>query len=412
VLRGELRRLFAWLKEKGVTAIITGERGEGQLTRFGIEEYVSDCVILLDNRVLDQITTRRIRIVKYRGSSHGTNEYPFLIDDAGISVMPITSAGLEHKTSSDIVPTGVADLDRMFATGGFFRGSSVLISGLAGTGKSTFSASFADSMCSRGERCLYFAFEESPAQIIRNMRSAGIDLARHVESGLLKFEAARPSLFGLEMHLARMNRDIETFDPSGVIVDPISAFRGVQSEIHATLLRLADVCKARGITGIFTSLSLATDHVTESDRGVSSLMDSWISLNDVESSGERNRVLYVLKSRGMKHSNQLREYMLSDSGIRLIEPYVGSDGVLTGAARLAQEARERDEHLQRGQTNERRRRELERRRASVERQIAELRASLQADEGEADLLLDQEEQRESIFSADRDAMAVKRGVQP
>jgi circadian clock protein KaiC len=300
----------------------------------------------------------------------------------------------------------------MFATGGFFRGSSVLISGLAGTGKSTFSASFADSMCSRGERCLYFAFEESPAQIIRNMRSAGIDLARHVESGLLKFEAARPSLFGLEMHLARMNRDIETFDPSGVIVDPISAFRGVQSEIHATLLRLADVCKARGITGIFTSLSLATDHVTESDRGVSSLMDSWISLNDVESSGERNRVLYVLKSRGMKHSNQLREYMLSDSGIRLIEPYVGSDGVLTGAARLAQEARERDEHLQRGQTNERRRRELERRRASVERQIAELRASLQADEGEADLLLDQEEQRESIFSADRDAMAVKRGVQP
>jgi circadian clock protein KaiC len=412
VLRGELRRLFAWLKEKGVTAIITGERGEGQLTRFGIEEYVSDCVILLDNRVLDQITTRRIRIVKYRGSAHGTNEYPFLIDDGGISVMPITSAGLEHKTSSDVVPTGVADLDRMFATGGFFRGSSVLISGLAGTGKSTFSASFADSMCSRGERCLYFAFEESPAQIMRNMRSAGIDLARHVESGLLKFEAARPSLFGLEMHLARMNRDIETFDPSGVIVDPISAFRGVQSEIHATLLRLADVCKARGITGIFTSLSLATDHVTESDRGVSSLMDSWISLNDVESSGERNRVLYVLKSRGMKHSNQLREYMLSDSGIRLIEPYVGSDGVLTGAARLAQEARERDEYLQRGQTNERRRRELERRRASVERQIAELRASLQADEGEADLLLDQEEQRETIFGADRDAMAAKRGVQP
>ena len=412
VLRGELRRLFAWLKEKGVTAIITGERGEGQLTRFGIEEYVSDCVILLDNRVLDQITTRRVRIVKYRGSAHGTNEYPFLIDDGGISVMPITSAGLEHKTSSDVVPTGVADLDRMFATGGFFRGSSVLISGLAGTGKSTFSASFADSMCSRGERCLYFAFEESPAQIMRNMRSAGIDLARHVESGLLKFEAARPSLFGLEMHLARMNRDIETFDPSGVIVDPISAFRGVQSEIHATLLRLADVCKARGITGIFTSLSLATDHVTESDRGVSSLMDSWISLNDVESSGERNRVLYVLKSRGMKHSNQLREYMLSDSGIRLIEPYVGSDGVLTGAARLAQEARERDEYLQRGQTNERRRRELERRRASVERQIAELRASLQADEGEADLLLDQEEQRETIFGADRDAMAAKRGVQP
>jgi circadian clock protein KaiC len=412
VLRGELRRLFAWLKAKGVTAIITGERGDGQLTRYGIEEYVSDCVILLDNRVFEQITTRRIRIVKYRGSSHGTNEYPFLIDDAGISVMPITSVGLEHRTSSEIVPTGVPGLDRMFSTGGFFRGSSVLISGLAGTGKSTFSASFANAMCARGERCLYFAFEESPAQIMRNMRSAGIDLARHVDSGLLRFEAARPSLFGLEMHLARMNRDIEEFDPSAVIVDPISAFRGVQSEIHGTLLRLADICKARGITGIFTSLSLATDHVTETDRGVSSLMDSWISLNDVESSGERNRVLYVLKSRGMKHSNQLREYLLTDRGIQLIEPYIGAEGVLTGAARLAQESREREARLQRGQGNDRRGRELERRRASVERQIAELRASLEADEGEADLLLDQEETRERNLSSDRDDMAAKRGVQP
>ncbi len=412
VLRGELRRLFAWLKDKGVTAIITGERGEGQLTRYGIEEYVSDCVILLDNRVLDQITTRRVRIVKYRGSAHGTNEYPFLIDDSGISVMPITSASLEHETSSDIVPTGIADLNRMFATGGFFRGSSVLISGLAGTGKSTFSASFAHSVCARGERCLYFAFEESSAQIVRNMRSAGIDLKRHVESGLLRFEAARPSLSGLEMHLARMNRDIEAFAPSAVIVDPISAFRGVQSEIHATLLRLADICKSRAITGIFTSLSLAADHVTESDRGVSSLMDSWISLTDIESSGERNRVLSVLKSRGMKHSNQMREYVLSDSGIHLIEPYVGSDGVLTGAARKAQEARERDAILLREQTNDRRRRDLERRRISVERRIAELRAALEADESEADMLLDQEETRERTFSDDRAAMGVIRGVRP
>lgn len=300
----------------------------------------------------------------------------------------------------------------MFATGGFFRGSSVLVSGLAGTGKSTFSASFADAMCSRGERCLYFAFEESPAQIVRNMRSAGIDLARHIESGLLRFEAARPSLFGLEMHLARMNRDIEIFDPSAVIVDPISAFRGVQSEIHATLLRLADICKARGITGIFTSLSVATDHVTESDRGVSSLMDTWISLTDVESSGERNRVMYVLKSRGMKHSNQMREYLLSDSGIHLIEPYVGSEGVLTGAARLAQETRERDDHLRRGQANDRRRRDLDRRRSSIERQIAELRASLEAEESEADLLFDEEESRESKFGADRNAMAAQRGLKP
>jgi circadian clock protein KaiC len=410
VLRAELRRLFAWLKEKGVTAIITGERGEGQLTRYGIEEYVSDCVILLDNRVLDQITTRRLRIVKYRGSAHGTNEYPFLIDDRGISVLPITSAGLAHKTSDDIVPTGISDLDAMFATGGFFRGSSVLISGLAGTGKSTFSASFAQAMCERGEKCLYFAFEESPEQIVRNMKSVGIELQHYCDAGLLKFEAARPSLFGFEMHLARMNRDIEEFDPSAVIVDPISAFRGVQSEIHATLLRLADICKARGITGLFTSLSLASDHLTETDRGVSSLMDSWISLTDVESSGERNRVLNVLKSRGMKHSNQLREYMLTDHGIRLIEPYIGNRGALTGTARLAQEAREREENLQRGQDSERRRRELERRRSSVEREIAELRAALDAEESEVDLLLKQEAEREDTYGSDRAAMAIKRGA--
>lgn len=410
VLRAELRRLFTWLKDKGVTAIITAERGEGQLTRYGIEEYVSDCVILLDNRVLDQVTTRRLRVVKYRGSSHGTNEYPFLIDDRGISVMPITSAGLDHKTSSEVVPTGVADLDRMFGIGGFFRGSSVLISGLAGTGKSTFSATFANAVCSRGEKCLYFAFEESPAQIIRNMRSAGIDLQRHVDAGLLCFEAARPSLFGLEMHLARMNRDIEEFAPSAVIIDPISALRGVQSEIHATLLRLVDICKSRGITAVLTSLSLVADHVTEADRSVSSLMDSWISLTDVESNGERNRVLYVLKSRGMKHSNQLREYLLTDEGIVLIEPYIGQNGVLTGAARLAQEAFERADELERRQSLDQRRRIRDRKRKAVERQIAELQASLDAEEEEADLGFSQDDEREDHIQSNRTAMAAKRGA--
>jgi circadian clock protein KaiC len=410
LLRAELRRLFGWLKDKGVTAIITGERGEGQLTRFGIEEYVSDCVILLDNRVHDQITTRRLRVVKYRGSPHGTNEYPFLIDERGISVLPITSAGLQHKISSDPVPTGIPDLDAMLGMGGFYRGSSVLISGLAGTGKSTFGALFADAMCSREERCLYFAFEESPDQIVRNMQSAGIDLRKHLDSGLLRFESARPSLYGLEMHLARMNRDLEEFEPSAVIVDPISAFRGVQSDIHATLLRLADICKSRGITSIFTSLSLAEDHANEADRGVSSLMDTWISLTDLQSSGERNRVLYVLKSRGMSHSNQMREYLLTNNGIKLIAPYIGSRGVLTGAARLAQEAQERDEHSIRTQATERRRRELDRKRGAVERQIAEMRAGLEAEESEVAMLLSQEEARETAYGSDRHAMAAKRGA--
>ncbi|WP_428395562.1 circadian clock protein KaiC [Lichenicoccus sp.] len=410
ILRAELRRLFAWLKDRGVTAIITGERGDGQLTRYGIEEYVSDCVILLDNRVVDQVTTRRLRVVKYRGSAHGTNEYPFLIDEAGISVLPITSAGLGHAISSEPVPTGVPDLDSMLGAGGYYRGSSVLISGLAGTGKSTFGAAFVEAACRRGERCLYFAFEESPDQIVRNMRSVGIDLAPWVASGLLAFEAARPSLYGFEMHLARMNRVIERLAPAIVVVDPISAFRGPSSEIHATLIRLADICKTRAITTLFTSLSSAGDTMNESERSVSSLMDSWISLEDKEADGERNRVLYLLKSRGMSHSNQLREYRLNDAGIALITPYIGAYGVLTGSARLSQEAREHEAELGRRQATERRRRELARKRAAAEREIAEMRAAIEAEEAEIATLIAQEEAREALSGSDREMMARSRGV--
>lgn len=410
ILRAELRRLFAWLKDRGVTAIITAERGEGQLTRYGIEEYVSDCVILLDNRVQDQVTTRRLRVVKYRGSAHGTNEYPFLIDNQGISVLPITSAGLEHKISRDPVPTGVPGLDAMLGLGGYYRGSSILISGLAGTGKSTFGASFVDAACGRGERCLYFAFEESPDQVVRNMKSVGIDLGRHLEAGLLRFEAARPSLYGFEMHLARMNRDIEQFAPTTLVVDPISAFRGPSTEIHATLIRLADICKTKGITTLFTSLSASGEQMDESERSVSSLMDTWISLKDLEANGERNRVLYLLKSRGMNHSKQLREYRLTDQGIELVDAYIGPDGVVTGAARLAQEARERDAEIQRRQMTERRRREVARKRAATERQIAELRSAIEADEAEIATLIEQEEARETVIGADREAMAISRGV--
>ena len=410
ILRAELRRLFAWLKDKGVTAVITGERGDGQLTRYGIEEYVSDCVILLDNRVEDQVTTRRLRVVKYRGSAHGTNEYPFLIDDEGICVLPITSAGLGHPISDEAVETGVPGLDEMLGKGGFYRGSSVLISGLAGSGKSTFGGSFVRAACLRGERALYFAFEESPDQIVRNMRSVGIDLRPHVESGLLCFEAARPSLYGFEMHLARMNRDIERFAPSVIVVDPISAFRGPHTEIHATLVRLADICKTKGITAVFTSLSATSDTMDESERSVSSLMDCWISLRDIEASGERNRVLYLLKSRGMNHSKQLREYRLTDNGIEMIDAYLGQDGVLTGSARAAQEARDREQELARRQSIERRRRELARRRAATERQVAELIAELESEESEVSTLIEQEEARETAFEADRVTMAHRRDI--
>jgi len=410
ILRAELRRLFSWLKERGVTAIVTGERAGTGLTRHGIEDYVSDCVILLDNRVQEQITTRRLRVVKYRGSAHGTNEYPFLIDDRGISVMPITSAGLDHDVSQDPVPTGIADLDKMLALGGYFRGSSVLVSGLAGTGKSTFASYFVDAACRRGERCLFFAFEESPGQIVRNMRSVGVDLGAHVASGLLRFEAARPSLYGFEMHLARMNRDIEQYDPAILVVDPISAFRGPAPEIHATLVRLADICKTRGITALFTSLSPGGGSVDESDHSVSSLMDTWLLLRDVEANGERNRVIYVLKSRGMEHSKQLREYRLTSRGIEFVEAYIGSDGALTGSARLAQEARERAAELARQQAAERRRREIVRRRASLERQIAELRASIEAEEAESELLTEIDAAQQVMLDQDRTAMAASRGM--
>lgn len=409
ILRAELRRLFSWLKDKGVTAVITAERGDGQLTRYGIEEYVSDCVILLDNRVEDQITTRRLRVVKYRGSAHGTNEYPFLIDDEGVSVLPITSAGLKHKISLDAVSTGIADLDQMLGINGYFRGSSILISGLAGTGKSTFGAAFIEAATKRGERCLYFAFEESPDQIIRNMGSVGIDLLRPFESGLLRFEAARPSLYGFEMHLARMNRDIERFDPHVIVVDPISAFRGPSVEIHATLVRLADICKARGITAVFTSLSSVGDQMNESERSVSSLMDTWISLTDMEANGERNRVLYILKSRGMNHSKQLREYQLSDTGIHFMEAYVGPDGILTGTARLAQEAKEQESNITRQQITEKLRRELIRKREEAERRIAELKADLARDEDEVETIIRQSAAKEATLSSNRSDMAVARG---
>lgn len=410
LLRAELRRLFAWLKDRGVTAIITAERGDGQLTRHGIEEYVSDCVILLDNRVEEQVTTRRLRVVKYRGSAHGTNEYPFLIDEQGVSVLPITSAGLQHPVFDEAVPTGVPGLDAMLGIGGYYRGSSVLISGLAGTGKSTFGASFVDAACLRGQRCLYFAFEESPDQVMRNMRSVGIDLRRHVDAGLLTFDAARPSLFGFEMHLARMNRDIERFDPANIVVDPISALRGPSTEIHSTLVRLADICKTRGVTAVFMSLSSAGDEMDETERDISSLMDTWISLRDMESNGERNRILYMLKSRGMNHSKQLREYRLTGRGIELIDAYIGPQGVLTGSARVAQEAVEREQELMRLQTTERKRRELQSKRSAIERQIEEMRAALDVEESEVGTTIAQEEALETAFEGDRDAMAVTRGL--
>lgn len=410
LLRAELRRLFGWIKERGLTAVITGERGEGQLTRQGLEEYVSDCVILLDNRVQDQITTRRLRVVKYRGSAHGTNEYPFLIDDDGISVLPVTSSGLNRPASSEVISSGVPGLDAMLRNGGFFRGSGILLSGVAGTGKTTFASHFADAACRRGERCLSFVFEESAQEICRNARSVGIDLAHWTEAGLLRFEAARPSLYGLEMHLARMHRDIERFRPDVVVVDPISAFRGPDTDVHATLLRMMDLLKSRGITVLFTSLRNDGSAKDGADLGLSSLMDAWVRLEDMEANGERNRTLYLIKARGMSHSNQVREYRITDEGVKLIEPYIGPEGVLTGTARLTQAARETAAQNRRRQEMERRRRDLTRRREALERQVQEMRSALEMEEEEASLLLSEEEVHEAMLASDRKAVAALRNA--
>jgi circadian clock protein KaiC len=408
ILRAEIRRLFAWLKQRNVTAIITAEQGAGALTRFGIEEYVSDCVLLLDNRVSNEITTRRLRVVKYRGSAHGTNEYPFLIDARGVSVLPVTSAGLAHSASNEVISTGIPGLNQMLGAGGFYTGTSVLVSGTAGTGKTSLAAHFVEAVCARGERCLYFAFEESPAQIIRNMRSIGLDLQPRVDAGLLRFEAARPSLFGLEMHLARMYREIEEFAPAAAVLDPISALRGESGDVHSMLLRVIDLLKSRGITAFLTDLQ-SLEGMDKADIGMSSLMDTWLSLVQLESNGERNRGIYVLKSRGMNHSNQIREYQLTSQGVKLVDAYLGSGGVLTGSARIAQEMLDAASAVRRAQDNERKQRDIERKRLALERQIAQLRAELESEEEDARKSLQQNEELEKRMQAERRAMAIRRG---
>jgi circadian clock protein KaiC len=410
VLRSELRRLFEWLKARGVTAIITGERGEGTLTRYGLEEYVADCVILLDNRIHDQLSTRRLRIVKYRGSAHGTNEYPFIIDEQGITVMPITSSGLAHEVSIERLPSGIPDLDQMLEGKGYYKGSSILVSGMAGSGKSTVAAHFADATCAAGYRCIYFAMEESPAQVVRNMRSVGIDLQKWVDKKLLRFNARRPSLFGLETHLATMYRDVNDFEPVAVVVDPMSALlnAGVTDDVHSMVLRLVDFLKSGGVTALFTNLGGVSGENATTEIQISSLMDVWLLLYNRESNGEHNRQLYLLKSRGMAHSNQVREFILSSDGIKLRDAYVGPEGVLTGSARLAQEAKDQAAALIREKEMERRTRELERKRRETAAQIEILQAQLANEEAEIELLNREGVAREDQLAVDRVAMAVSR----
>lgn len=379
-----------------MTAIITGEKGENTLTRYGLEEYVSDCVIFLDHRVMDQLSTRRLRIVKYRGSTHGTNEYPFLIEEKGISVLPITSIGLDHPVSTRRISTGIPRLDTMLGWKGYFRGSSILLSGTAGTGKTSVAASFVDATCRRGERCIFFAFEESSAQIIRNMRSIGINLEPWVTKGRLRIQAERPWVYGLETHLLTMHKAIKEFKPAVAVFDPITNLisAGNPLDVKSMLTRLIDFLKMNQITALFTTLTSAGGSPEESEAGISSLADTWILVRDIESGGERNRGLYILKSRGMAHSNQIREFLLTDKGIDLLDVYVGPSGVLTGSARLAQEAQEKGAELAYQQGMELKKRTFKSKGKALEAQIAALRAELEAGTAEVKKIGEQEEERQ------------------
>jgi len=410
ILRAELRRLFGWLKEKGVTTIITGEKGEGTLTRQGLEEYVSDCVILLDHRITNKISTRILRIIKYRGSVHGTNEYPFLIDKEGFSVLPVTSLRLSHEVSSQRISSGIAALDQMLGGEGFFRGGSVLVSGTAGTGKTSIAGSFADQTCRDGGRCLYFAFEESPQQIIRNMSSIGMNLQSHIDKGLLEFQASRPTFHGLELHLLSIVKEVNRFKPTVVILDPITNLVtvGSVSEVKSLLIRLIDFLQNANITVMFTALSLTETATEQTDENVSSLVDAWLLVRDIETNGERNRGLYVMKSRGMKHSNQIREFVISDKGLNLVDVFVGPDGVLTGSAREAQQLLEKTGVVLWDNAISRKDREIERKRMVLESKIASLKEEFESVRDELNKTYVEEELKKEVMEKNRKEMARKR----
>ena len=407
ILRAELRRLFRWLKDKGVTAVITGERGDGMLTRYGLEEYVADCVILLDLRVREQIATRRLRIVKYRGGTHGADEYPFLIDESGISILPVTSLGLNHEVSRARVSSGIPRLDHMLGEHGYYRGSTILISGTPGSGKSTICATFIDAACRRGERCLYFAFEESAPQIIRNMRSIGLDLAQWVSQGLLQFHTSRPSLHGLEMHLVIMHKLIAEFKPTIVVVDPVSNLAAVGSgdEAKSMLTRLVDFLKMKQITAMFSDMTHGGASMESINDEISSLIDTWLCVRDLEHKGERNRGLHIRKSRGMAHSNQIREFLLSDNGVDLVDVYLGPDGVLTGTARMIQESLETSSALARQQELQHKKREHERKRDALGASIVALRAEYANLDEALGIVAEEEKLYQQVLVSDRAEMA-------
>ncbi|MEG4531894.1 circadian clock protein KaiC [Microcoleus sp. D2_18a_D3] len=416
IVRSEIRRLFHWLKDQGVTAVITGERGDNTLTRQGLEEYVSDCVIKLDQKTFEDIATRTLQVVKYRGSRHSNNEYPFLIEENGISVLPVTSLKLDHQVSNERVSTGITELDEMFGGKGYYRGSSILVTGRAGTGKTTLANYFAHASCLRGERCLYLATEESPQQIIRNLSSIGLDLAPYVEQGLLQFDAVRPTNYNLEMRLFKIHRWVQEFKPRTIIIDPMSnlVLSGSLVQTKNFFMRLIDYLKSKQITVFMTNLTGGdADHDHEqTEVGVSSLMDTWLELQTLKVNGERNRIIYALKSRGMMHSNQVREFIVTNEGVKLVEVYLGDGKVLTGTERVTQELKEQSAAKKRRQNFEQKKREYEQEKKLVQAQINALQMQLLNRDAELDLLFEEEQEEEKAVLENRTFMARLRHLNP
>jgi circadian clock protein KaiC len=410
ILRAELRRLFRWLKDKGVTAVITGERGDSTLTRQGLEEYVSDCVILLDHRIADQYGTRRLRIVKYRGSLHGTNEYPFLIDENGISVIPITSVKLQHEVSKERVSTGVESLDEMFMGKGIYKGTTVLISGNAGSGKTSLMSSFADSVCRNGNKVIFIALEESKNQIIRNMESIGLNLRKWEEEGKLIFHVTRPTYYSIEMHLAIIHQLVNKHNPAAVIIDPISNLTSISnsSEANSLLTRLIDFLKLKKVTTVLSNLTSGGEDMEKTDVGISSIVDTWILLRGTEHDGERNRTLYILKSRGMRHSNQVREFLITDNGIKLVDVFLGKEGILVGSARLAQE--KMNENIKRQRELEKKTLELNLKKLQQvsEAKIKAIQSEYESEVHELKKELEQELMEENMIQASLKEVALNR----
>ncbi len=413
LVRSELLALFGWLRDQQLTTVITGESGFGMLTRHGIEEYLSDCVVVLDHRVDHDVVTRRMRVLKYRGSAHGLNEYPFLVGSGGIEVLPITSLGLDQPANSQRVSTGVPDLDEMLGGQGVFRGSGVLISGTSGTGKTTIAASFAAAACERGEKVLFFSFEESQAEIERNMASVGLDVSGWVAAGLWRFHCERPTTIGLEDHLVRIRRLVAEFTPTLVILDPVSSLArgGSTFDVSAMLMRQIYYLKIDGVTAVMTVLH-GEGGLEQYNQNISSLVDTWVHVVSMDARGEHNRGLYVLKSRGIAHSNQIREFVLSDEGVSLVPVVVGPDGVLTGSARIAADSADQANTLELSQESTDLAGDLERRRASFEARMAAMRAEFEVDEAQAGRLIKRSEKAAEAAQLNRREQELRRSGKP